>query len=156
MQRWSRPWLLTTVLLIAGCQKNPLVPVEGSVTLDGMPVTGMIICFDPQDETQGNGALGHVGDDSRFSLLDARGEPGAYVGKYRISFYPALKTGKAENDPADVVATPKASSVPDIYMNAGSSPVIATIPEGGGRVEVQLTKSGKDAKATTTPHTSAN
>ena len=94
-------------------------------------------------------------DDGRFKLLDARGESGAYVGKYRISFYPALKSGAKEDDPAAVVSTPKQSSVPAIYMDAGSSPVIATVPEGGGRVEVQLTKTGKGAKATTTPHSPA-
>lgn len=151
MQCFSRPWLLA-LLLICGCQKpSGLVPVEGTVTLDGRTVSGMIISFDPHGETGGNGALGHVGDDGHFSLTDARGEPGAYVGEYRISFYPALKAGGVEGDPSDVVAAPRKAPLPDIYLNAGTSPVIATVPEGGGKIAVELTKTGQGAKATTTP-----
>ncbi len=67
------------------------MPVDGTVMLDGERVTGMIITFQPQGNTEGNGANGYVGNDGRFSLTDMRGEPGVYRGNYRISFYPGLE-----------------------------------------------------------------
>src|SRR5687767_10703219 len=86
MRYWASCALsLTAVLLAAGCgQESALVPVSGTVTLDGKPVSGMIITFAPQGQTDGNGALGYVDDRGNFELTDSRGEPGAYVGQYRV------------------------------------------------------------------------
>jgi hypothetical protein len=142
---------MTGALLFSGCAKESgLTPLGGTVTLDGQPVTGMIVTFAPQGNTQGNGASGYVGEGGEFSLLDARGEPGIYPGTYRISFYPALEKGAAEDDPSGVVAPPRRTGLPGIYLDPAGSPVTATIPEGGASVEVLLTKSGEGATAKVT------
>jgi hypothetical protein len=136
----------------SGCgEGTPLVPVDGLVTLDGKPVSGMIVSFAPEGETQGNGALGYVGEDGRFSLTDARGEPGVRVGQYRVSFYPALKNNLPEDDPSGVVAPPGKSTVPGIYLQPYTSPVLATVPEGGAEIQVLLTPDGKGAEAKSGP-----
>jgi hypothetical protein len=141
------------MLLAAGCSKETgLVPVGGTVTLEGKPVSGLIVTFAPQGETAGNGAMGFVDDSGRFTLTDSHGEAGAHPGNYRVSFYPALKsTNLAENDPAGVVATPRKSGVPGIYLDPANSPVFATIPQGGANFEVLLTPTGKGAAANALP-----
>ena len=148
------PWVfraltLGGLLLAAGCSKeSELMPVSGTVTLDGKPVSGMIVTFAPEGETDGNGALGYVDEKGHFTLRDARGEPGAHAGQYRISFYPALKPGMPVDDPAGVVAPPRGSGgLPSIYLDGFKSPVVATIPPGGATFEVLLTESGQGAAA---------
>jgi hypothetical protein len=140
------------LFLAPGCNKNSrLMPVDGTVTLDGEPVTGMIITFQPQGDTEGNGANGYVGDGGHFSLTDMRGEPGAYRGTYRISFYPALEKGAREDDPAGVVAPPRRTGMPAIYLDPGTSPITVTVPDGGASVEILLTKTGQGATAKVSP-----
>jgi hypothetical protein len=83
--------VLGVLVLTVGCSGGSgLAPVTGRVTLDDKPVPNMIVNFTPLGETAGNGALGHTDADGRFTLLDARGEAGAYVGEYKVSFYPGV------------------------------------------------------------------
>jgi hypothetical protein len=134
--------------LASGCGADPgLMPVDGTVTLDGRPVRGMIVTFAPQGENAGTGSLGYVDDQGRFTLTDARGETGIYVGTYRISFYPALKKGMTADDPAGVVAAPQAAGLPAIYLDPANSPVLATVSAGGCSIDVRLTRSGEGAAA---------
>jgi hypothetical protein len=127
------------------------MPVAGRVTLDDKPVPNMIVNFTPQGETAGNGALGHTDADGRYTLLDARGEAGAYVGEYKVSFYPGVgQTGPA--DPRlDVVSAPSRGGLPAIYLDPNQTPLRATVPKGGGTIELLLTKTGAGAAAKTTP-----
>lgn len=139
------------LLLAAGCGRNSdLVPVSGRVTLDGKPVKGLIVNFQPLGDTKGNGALSLVGEDGRFTLSDMRGGSGAHVGEYKVSFYPSAAGTKAD-DPADVVSTGLSGGVPRIYLDPARTPLQATVPPGGGTIEVTLTRSGKGAETKTTP-----
>lgn len=81
-------------------------------------------------------------------LFDVRGEPGAHVGEYQVSVYPA--PSQTQNSPADVVSTGNTNG-PAIYINPVDSPLRATVPPGGGTVEVKLDSSGLDGTTTTTP-----
>jgi hypothetical protein len=143
--------LLGGLLLAAGCSRGPdLVPVNGRVTLEGKPVKDMIVNFQPQGETAGNGALGMTDADGRFTLTDMRSAPGAHVGEYRVSFYPSLGS-KKQDEAADVASTGRGSSIPAIYIDPSQSPLRATVPQGGGTIDISLTKSGKGATTKTTP-----
>jgi hypothetical protein len=135
--------LVTTV----GCgDSSPkLVPVEGRVTLDGKPVKDMIITFHPVGNTYGTGAHGLTDGDGKFTLADSRGGTGAYVGEYKITFYPSLGRKKEGDPDTDVVNDGSKGGFPKIYLDGDRSPLRATIPEGGGTAEVILTASGKDA-----------
>jgi len=144
--------LLMGAILAAGCsQSSGLAPITGRVTLDDKPVPNMIVNFTPLGETAGNGALGHTDAEGRYALLDARGEAGAYVGEYKVSFYPgASRTAQA--DPAlDVVAVPSRGGLPPIYLDPNQTPLRATVPQGGGTIDLLLTRSGTGAAAKTTP-----
>jgi hypothetical protein len=140
--------LAAGLVTAAGCGESgpKLVPVEGRVTLDGKPVSEMLINFHPLGNTYGTGANAMTDADGRFTLMDSRGGTGAYVGEYKVSFYPALGR-KTEGDPSvDVVNDgSKKGGFPKLYLDADKSPLRVTIPEGGGTADVVLTVSGKDA-----------
>ena len=128
--------------------------MEGIVTLDDQPLKRMIIVFTPTGETEGTGSLGYTGDEGRFTLLDSRDEAGAYVGEYVVYFYPSA-TPEVQADPAlDVVAAPKRGGFPAIYLSAQTTPLKATVPKGGGSIEIKLTRSGKGTATKTTPRSS--
>jgi hypothetical protein len=146
--------IIALFVALTGCsQESGLAPVNGKVTFDGEPLKEMMITFTPTGQTEGNGAMGYVGNDGTFSLIDMRGEPGAYAGQYRISFYPADKL--PADDPASVIATPRTTGLPGPYLNPNNSPVTATVPPEGATIEVLLTKSGEGATTKTAPYVAA-
>lgn len=147
----SLRWSLVCACL-AGCsgKQSALVPVRGRVTLNDAPVKEVIVNFGPIKNTAGSGALGATDDDGQFELTDVRGKKGAHPGDYKIHLYPA-PLGKASSAPADVVsAGGGGGKVPAIYINPINTPLVASVPETGGFVEVTLTPDGKNARTTTT------
>jgi hypothetical protein len=147
---WSFGCLLLGISLLAGCsKKSPLVPIAGRVTLDGKPVASMIVNFTPLGDTDGNGALGYTNDDGQFTLLDARGETGTYVGEYKVSFYPGLSPNKQIDPRLDVISVPSKGALPAIYLDPNHTPLIARVPKGGGSIDLLLTRTGAGATAKT-------
>jgi hypothetical protein len=144
--------LVGVSVLVAGCGKGSgVVPVSGRVTLEGEPVKNMMVNFTPAGETEGHGAIAVTDADGRFTLQGVRGESGVRVGEYKVSFYPA-DVPATPDDPADVVgASRRRTGLPGIYLDANQTPLRVAIPEGGGTVEVILTKSGKGATTKVTP-----
>jgi len=106
------------LILATGCSGGAgLAPISGRVTLDDKPVPNMIVNFTPLGDTAGNGALGHTDADGRYTLLDARGEAGAYVGEYKVSFYPGVGRTKDTDPRLDVVSAPSKGGLPAIYLD---------------------------------------
>ena len=133
------PLLAGSLSLLVGCNRGPdLAPVSGRVTYNGKAVGHMLINFTPLGETGGNGAVGCTDADGRYSLLDARGDKGAYVGEYQVSFYPTASP-QVQADPAlDVVSVPKRGTLPAIYMDPRQSPLRAKVPKGGDTIDFDL------------------
>lgn len=132
------------LMAFVGCARkdSTIVSVEGRVTLDGEPVVRYSVKFDPADDTPGSGSIGGTDSDGRYTLLDVRGQPGAHIGTYRVSFYPL--TGASADNPASVVAS-RSSSLPEIYISPLATPVVAVVPEGGATIDILLTSSGENA-----------
>jgi hypothetical protein len=87
---------VTTLVLsvaLAGCDRSPfdLVPVSGVVSLDGQPLAGGIVNFQPINAgsgvNAGPGSTARTGSDGRYTLATIRGEPGAVVGNHRVKIY---------------------------------------------------------------------
>jgi hypothetical protein len=127
------------------------MPVKGRVTLEDKPVPDMIVNFTPLGETAGNGALACTDANGQFTLLDARGQAGAYVGEYKVSFYPAVSRTKQTDPALDVISVPSRGGLPAIYLDPNKTPLRATVPQGGGTVEILLTPSGAGATAKVIP-----
>src|SRR5262245_49337692 len=80
------------LVVAAGCGGGPkAIPVSGTATLDGQPLEGFLISFNP-DAAKGNSAqvqcAGRIGGDGRYSLTTDDGskqKPGAPAGWYKVT-----------------------------------------------------------------------
>ena len=123
------------VALAGGCNRGPappkLVPVHGTVTLDGKPVSGAAITFVPIGSTPGTGACGYTDKDGRYEAIDRRGDKGAPVGEYNVSIVkPGMPGGSKTSTDSHGPPMPMAPS--QIVSQK------ATVPEGGGAVDFSL------------------
>ena len=76
---------LVLVFAMAGCggaQKPGLVPVQGTVTQGGSPLSGAEVMFMPKN--QGVPAAGKTDDGGRFELRFSDGRRGALPGSYGV------------------------------------------------------------------------
>lgn len=84
--------LLLLVLLAAGCGDGyRLAPVSGTVTLNGKPLAGADVHFQPigskENPSPGPGSHGKTDAEGHYTLrVDAR-QAGAVVGKHRVMIY---------------------------------------------------------------------
>lgn len=71
----------------AGCGSN-VAPVAGKVTLDGAPLVGAVVVFQPDTEAvhPGPGSSGLTDDQGRYSLQLMNGSgTGAIIGKHKVT-----------------------------------------------------------------------
>ena len=84
-----RPSSIVVVLLlvIVGC-RDPntldLVPVRGSVTQNGQPLSGALVEFVPVGEATGSGGSGRTDADGRYQLQTLHGQRGIPTGEYKV------------------------------------------------------------------------
>lgn len=90
------PWRvvgLLGALLLAGCQQE-VVPVSGRVTVNGQPLAGAVVTFQPrqprqQTEKPGSGSVGRTDAQGRFVLRQvAPSRYGAVVGEHSVTIVP--------------------------------------------------------------------
>lgn len=127
-----------TGLLIAGCSGGDpdakrAVPVSGTVTYKGEPISAGRIVFQPD---KGRPAEGEI-TDGAFSLSTYKPGDGAVEGHHKVGVVaveevPATKAGKAGNE-----STTK-FLVPAKYNDPGLSGLEATVPSGGSK-EIKIT-----------------
>lgn len=83
-----RHFLLGLALLAAGCGRTSVAPVSGRVTLDGKPLAGATIIFQPESEEMNPGPGSHGTTDAagQYTLHLTTGDvKGAVVGRHRVS-----------------------------------------------------------------------
>lgn len=82
-----RTIVVVLLTLIAGCgQRGPqTAPVRGRVTLDGRPLAGADIQFQPAGA--GRPSRGRTDSDGRYELMFKRGQPGAIVGEHTVRIW---------------------------------------------------------------------
>jgi hypothetical protein len=79
------------VMTTVGCGGPKHVPVVGKATVDGKPLAGLVISFNPDPE-KGNDArvscMGRIGADGQYSLISDDGfkvTKGARLGWYKVT-----------------------------------------------------------------------
>jgi hypothetical protein len=94
---------LALVAVQTGCESKPygLAPVSGVITLDGKPVPGAQVSFQPQGGTQKNpgpGSAGICDSSGRYELTTIRKEPGAVPGPHAVRIYGPKGNVSASSD----------------------------------------------------------
>jgi hypothetical protein len=102
--RVCHPAAVLLTFLIAGCETSPfqIAPVSGKVTLDGVPLDGALVTFQPigtaTSKEPGPGSFGRTDSEGRFTLQVVEPEqPGAVVGKHRVLISTATSEGGDAN-----------------------------------------------------------
>lgn len=99
--------LVLVLLLLAGCTpgSSAIVPVSGIVTLDGQPLAGANVSFQPITDKAvagqaGIGSYGKTDEQGRYTLrLIDPDQPGALVGKHTVT----VTTAVAANPESDEI-----------------------------------------------------
>jgi hypothetical protein len=132
--------LIYCALVVTGCEskKYSLVDVSGKVTLDGKPVPGAVVNFQPQareDRSPGPGSTGRCDAEGRFQLSTIRDEPGAVVGIHNVRIFSYSPESPAVSD---TDTEPRKEIIPDRYNYA--SELTFEIPaEGTNSADFELT-----------------
>jgi len=134
-----------SLLCTSGCGEevnvpDMMVPVTGTVTLDGKPLAGATVSFVPDGSTQGAGSYGVTTADGKYELQGTQGGVGAAVGHYRV-IITKLVMPDGSPIPAD---TPSATDIgakdllPAIYSSYDVGTLTAEVPAQGGAIDFAL------------------
>jgi hypothetical protein len=82
--------VLAFLLTAVGCNRNAQLPVSGAVTLDGSPLSGGSISFQPADPSASRGS-GATIRDGRYAIPAAQG---LVPGKYLVTIEASRLTGR--------------------------------------------------------------
>jgi hypothetical protein len=136
-------WILCgCAVLAAGCgggtKLPPLVPVTGTVTVDGQPVAGAQVGLWPQ--WQGAPPMqcfGTTDASGNFKVL-TDGKEGAPVGQYKVTVTPGpgMMVPQGNPDPRSKPPMP----VDMKYSNVRETDQAINVPEGGGNFPLALKK----------------
>jgi hypothetical protein len=123
---------------VAGCgSKSKYVPVSGTVTLDGHPVPGAGVSFQPAGGAKdpGPGSIGICDDAGHYVLATVRKDPGAVPGIHAVKIHGP--TGAATTNANDVTTVAK-DKFPAKY-NDRSELSFQVPPEGTDKADFNLT-----------------
>jgi hypothetical protein len=150
--RFAPVWLLSLVcLVLCGCGSEGLVSVSGTVTMDGKPLAGASIIFQPvnaggADATWGE-AYAKTSSDGRYSLSQVLNDKrGVGPGKYRVS----IVSGTAPiPDPLSDASPPPGTTEPiPARYNAHSELSFDVPPSGTDQADFKLTSNPAPAAQT--------
>jgi hypothetical protein len=149
--RFSRSWLafcLSSGLLLGcgggggGREIGPTGEVEGTVILDGEPLTEGSVAF--YQVSTGNTGGGELGPNGEFKF-----DGPTPVGNYQVSFQPP-DAPQPDDEESGKLANVE-SSIPAGYQMGETSDITAEVKEGPNTFAFELTKPGPAADANTGP-----
>jgi hypothetical protein len=96
MRNWQKRfavWTMVGLLAVVGCGRSQFETVEGKVTLDGKPLSGVHVNFYPKGADVNDARVFHGVTDAegRFALRSpADNQTGVPVGDYRVALTTAV------------------------------------------------------------------
>jgi len=137
-------WQAAGFLLLAGCGPRDLVPVNGTVTLDGKPIEWANLGFHPQDLETGRGGVGYTDRNGRFLGITLQGRRGLYRGEYAVTIsarvpadgkYPGPDATQEELDRGFAQAR---EIFPRQYLSPETTPLKVKIDGSQGPLDFQV------------------
>jgi hypothetical protein len=160
----TKLFLSLTLLGLVGCGSGVnSIPVTGKVTLDGTPISGAVITFQPVEGGTGMPAVGTTDSSGQYTVTDMRSESlgsGAVAGEYKVGvmwYKPdpndtSQATGETAGDANtdDDKASHQQVSGPDsllpvAYNSPDSSGLTASVKAGSSTFDFDLVSSFKGA-----------
>jgi len=150
MRRLLYPAAALAVLGLVGCGGDWLkrVPVKGTVTAKNGPVGRATVVFMPVDSTQGEGGIGSTDESGNYTLTGSRqGDKGVVPGKYKVRVSRLMdRDGSILPSDAKEADHPDAKeSVPAPYSSP-DPPLVVSVPEKGGTVNVEIPVNTREKK----------
>ncbi len=140
---WVVTWPLISAALASffvGCHKSPyeLAPVEGTVTVDGQPLTHAKVMFAPlakgDDAHSGKAAMGVLNAEGSFILGTYGESDGAVVGEHSVTIINSEPTASAAvGNGGSVKAIPK-------FARARASGTFEVVAGQLNRFDIKLTR----------------
>jgi hypothetical protein len=137
-------WLFAlAVALAVGCGPgNRFAPVSGRVTLNGQPLAGAVVSFQPIAPEgavdAGPGSMGKTNENGEYTLQADTGQKGAWVGKHRVRIsLVTQQVGEGDARPPRG-GWPHADKVPRRY-NDESKETFDVLPGGTDKADFPLT-----------------
>lgn len=139
--------LAWTCLVLFGCGGAPernLVPVEGTVTLEGQALDGAYVEFVPQGSTPGRGYIGRTDSEGKYQLNTIDGADGAAPGEYKVVVSKWVMPDGTAFEPNQDISAMDAGAVrlvAEQYEDPDTTPLTASVPPSGGTVAaLEVTK----------------
>ncbi|WP_437200797.1 hypothetical protein [Planctomicrobium sp. SH664] len=126
-----RPFFLSATLialgLIAGCSRNAVGTVHGTVIVDGQPMGGFDVIFHSQAD--GTSVMGAAKAEGRYELYRGRGATDIPCGEYRVTLTP--------NSLIDGVPLPKVK-LPENVTQLEQATIVKTIAPGPNVIDIEV------------------
>jgi hypothetical protein len=136
--------MLCLILPLMGCTRSEpdapkLVPVTGTVMLDGKALAQAQIRFVPTGDTKGFGSTGTTDSDGKYALKGQRGGNGAVAGSYKVVISKrVMPDGSPPTDDKAPMESAAREILPPKYSVSGQTSLTATVPPEGGTVDFPL------------------
>lgn len=144
--------IVVALALLPGCGGSgpKLVPVEGTVNIDGRPLANKSLMFTPEAGTEGGVSAGGNTDANGKYMLRAvipgvtTDQIGIPPGKYRVTVFEPLVSGDVpletggEAAPAITMDFNTKSEIPAVYSSETTTPLVLEVPAEGGTLNVEL------------------
>lgn len=132
------------LVIAAGCggsskDTQKLVPVSGTLKIDGELVSNAIVQFLPEGTTQGDSFYGTTNERGEYKLVSRTGRDGCGIGMYKVIFSKmAMKDGSPIPKDMDAITAGATEQIPAKFNNPDKSQVIQEVPEGGKTIDFDL------------------
>ena len=119
-----------------------LMPVSGTVTLDGEPLANALITFLPVGSTRGQSCYGVTDPSGRYELMENERVKGAPEGEFSVLVNKWVMPDGSDFPRDSTVSAMDAGAVellPPRYSAEGLSQLTATVTASGGTIDFELT-----------------
>jgi hypothetical protein len=136
------PMLGLVCLVYSGCKDADhadLVPVTGTVTLDGKDLANATVWFTPVGETKGQGGTGVTDASGKYTLQGPRGQAGVSAGDYKVVISKRVMPDGSPG-PAGVGAedSPARQTLPARFSDVQATELQARVAPGGAPIDFPL------------------